>query len=574
MPISFKWPQYFSKIKFNNSLVWAGIKTAIHKVTGVPPLILHDAVEQKIVGLTQYGKCVQDGTPTPNAPVNIKCNNGTLAFVSEGVPSEYVRLEYLEATGTQYISTGMQISPQTKYVMRYTPTTGTWIAGYTAGSNGRWGLAYNPTTEIMTFYSSKSNITVPMPVAYTEAIFDFGVGVTYNGETYRFDNTPATTGELFGWLFKAQGSSASSGSKVYYFAIYQGNEKVQELIPCRRKSDGVLGMYDTVTSTFFTNDGTGTFVAGPVIGQVKVVGTSEVISLCGNLYDSNSVVTEKFVRAGNISEINPLGSEFENSAWNCSDYIAVKPNTTYTTIVPSQLSAGGAGLVFFANTTVESAISGVTATAQNAATEYSFTTPSGCKYLRFSWASSGGTDAMLYENSQVQTASVENLFAVDDYKDEQGIMSGGITRKVGIKVFDGTETWTAGGTSGTNDWRFTMTLKPSSNTSAEYSLCTHIDRIVRSSAATQTERPCIRFNPTGTTLIWYSADNTESLADFKAFLADQYAAGAPVILIYPLATETTEQVARQSLSTVEGTNAINITAEIDGIELECTYIGT
>ena len=35
-----------------------------------------------------------------------------------------------------------------------------------------------------------------------------------------------------------------------------------------RNSDGVLGMYDTVSQQFFTNAGTGTFIAGEVIDIV------------------------------------------------------------------------------------------------------------------------------------------------------------------------------------------------------------------------------------------------------------------------------------------------------------------
>ena len=38
-----------------------------------------------------------------------------------------------------------------------------------------------------------------------------------------------------------------------------------------------------------------------------------------------------------------------------------------------------------------------------------------------------------------QTASVENLFAVGDYKDEQDVISGEVTRRCGVCVYDGTQ---------------------------------------------------------------------------------------------------------------------------------------
>lgn len=49
-------------------------------ITGVSPLTLANALAHSIKSLTQYGKCVQDGTPTPSNPVDIMCNNGAVKF--------------------------------------------------------------------------------------------------------------------------------------------------------------------------------------------------------------------------------------------------------------------------------------------------------------------------------------------------------------------------------------------------------------------------------------------------------------------------------------------------------------
>lgn len=34
------------------------------------------------------------------------------------------------------------------------------------------------------------------------------------------------------------------------------------LVPCYRKSDGEIGMYDLVNGVFYTNSGSGTFIKG------------------------------------------------------------------------------------------------------------------------------------------------------------------------------------------------------------------------------------------------------------------------------------------------------------------------
>ena len=56
----------------------------------------------------------------------------------------------------------------------------------------------------------------------------------------------------------------SLASRFYYVELDNGTTK-RNFIPARRNSDGVLGMYDTVSNTFFTNSGTGEFIAGPVV---------------------------------------------------------------------------------------------------------------------------------------------------------------------------------------------------------------------------------------------------------------------------------------------------------------------
>ena len=65
--------------------------------------------------------------------------------------------------------------------------------------------------------------------------------------------------------------------------------------------------------------------------------------------------------------------------------------------------------------------------------------------------------------------------------------------------------------------------------------------------------------------------NTKTLAEFKQFLAEQYAQGTPVICVY-YKTSTTETVTPQTLQVQAGTNVLQITqASIDNLPLEATY---
>lgn len=63
----------------------------------------------------------------------------------------------------------------------------------------------------------------------------------------------------------------------------------------------------------------------------------------------------------------------------------------------------------------------------------------------------------------------------------------------------------------------------------------------------------------------------DAITRIEMFLADQYAQGTPVIVMYPLATETTESVTPQRLKTEQGDNVITVTAEVSNIEFEVEY---
>lgn len=56
--------------------------------------------------------------------------------------------------------------------------------------------------------------------------------------------------------------TSSRPMNIYGARITQGSEIVREYIPCYRKSDGEIGLYETFTGQFLTNAGTGTFTKG------------------------------------------------------------------------------------------------------------------------------------------------------------------------------------------------------------------------------------------------------------------------------------------------------------------------
>ena len=61
-----------------------------------------------------------------------------------------------------------------------------------------------------------------------------------------------------------EGSSYYDTSiRLYAFTLGVNEQVIRNYVPCYRKSDGVIGLYDTINKQFKINEGTGSFTKGP-----------------------------------------------------------------------------------------------------------------------------------------------------------------------------------------------------------------------------------------------------------------------------------------------------------------------
>lgn len=58
------------------------------------------------------------------------------------------------------------------------------------------------------------------------------------------------------------GYNKNKDGKLSYYKHVKLNGEVYEFIPCYRKADAEIGLYDIANNVFYTNDGTGTFLKG------------------------------------------------------------------------------------------------------------------------------------------------------------------------------------------------------------------------------------------------------------------------------------------------------------------------
>lgn len=184
-----------------------------------------------------------------------------------------------------------------------------------------------------------------------------------------------------------------------------------------------------------------------------------------------------------------------------------------------------------------------------------------------------GTGTILNWNTVVimnngNNVTAEMLLKVGTYKDEQEILTWNITRNVGIKVLDGTENWTKGASSYTFNYYYGGDTDLDSNAENEL-VCNQF--AVGTRNIPSVGKICVRQSRNGF-LITPNDQTLDTTGKFKQWLADQYNAWTPVIIVYPLATSTTESVAGQTMHIPDWNSTIEITqASMDTLELSAKY---
>ncbi len=193
-----------------------------------------------------------------NQDVCTTIDNGYYGVNCSGtLPQGYTHLEYIEGTGTQWIDTQYTPSIKTSFKvgLNMTQNTGNIIIGsdngyrfFNASGKIYWDFnssrIYGDTLNSGTYYD--------IEVGNNYVIKD-GTLVLSGTIQKTIKNFPI---EILSRLF---GGTAAKG-KIYYLKIYEDGELVRHFIPARRDKDNDIGMYESITDTFFPNNGTGEFV--------------------------------------------------------------------------------------------------------------------------------------------------------------------------------------------------------------------------------------------------------------------------------------------------------------------------
>lgn len=213
------------------------------------------------------------------------------------LPEGYQQVEYIESNGTQYIDTGIVADTDIVETITNVSTsnlnTTMWLGGAENTKTDEITKKYQtlPYIEnsIMYFYAGESekisseNLEQEKYYKIIQTYTDSNeeddssggnLKVTINNvEKYNaaFSGTIKNNRNI--WLFANNdeaGNYKYSSIKLKEFKYYKDNLIALELVPCYRIEDNVVGMYDIISGTFFTNSGSGNFTKGEDIKKVVI----------------------------------------------------------------------------------------------------------------------------------------------------------------------------------------------------------------------------------------------------------------------------------------------------------------
>ena len=199
------------------------------------------------------------------------------------IPTDYEPLEYIEGNGNQYINSGYKPSTRTGIDVKYqflsldlqqriygeqglNDHAGTMNYELYINSNGKLAYAYKD--------GSGNWIETP----FVPDLNIHRVRFNLEGDYIKYDendgeriNCQATISSPYNMYIMGTNKDVyTSGQwgdgakiRIYEFSIYEAGVLQKKFIPCRRKTDGKLGMYELISNSFCPSLGSNGIIGGP-----------------------------------------------------------------------------------------------------------------------------------------------------------------------------------------------------------------------------------------------------------------------------------------------------------------------
>lgn len=186
------------------------------------------------------------------------------------LPSEYQEVEYIESSWTQWIDTWFIPNQDTVHQIKVAFKNFSWDVTY-------WYNVWNDQTDVRFFNAWWDCFwDIPVDKRYQtygvfslDTVYELELGNWYVKnlvswvDIFNWTPNPSFTGTNSITLNHNVSPAANSSNVWYYVKIYDWATLERDMVPCYRKSDNVIWMYDLVNGVFYTNSGTWSFTKWP-----------------------------------------------------------------------------------------------------------------------------------------------------------------------------------------------------------------------------------------------------------------------------------------------------------------------
>lgn len=213
----------------------------------------------------------------------------TIVYESSLLPYAYQQVQYIESNGlngmsTGFIPTSRNVKVEIKLYVTGAPSSEMDILATSyspdGGKTSMTGDAIvlgQVASSIFLYSNGDSNVRYlnnDMFMLQADNLIQLDFNATTNEKTLTVNGTSVvgvyTTNIVEkGYPVYIMGANGYrpmiKGNRLYYTKLWQDDILVRDLIPCYQKSDNKPGMYDLVHGVFYSNNGSGDYIAGPIV---------------------------------------------------------------------------------------------------------------------------------------------------------------------------------------------------------------------------------------------------------------------------------------------------------------------
>lgn len=254
----------------------------------------------------------------------------TLVLKAGASEETYTRLTYIECTGEQYIDLGYIVKEddviEADFILTKIANADTFLFGTSDPNTGLWFGFYSRTAYVR-FGASESKSISSSAGKYSVKLQKGKITLGTSETSLEYEQMPNNAINLFA----GRRSSSAAYSRGHYrctkFRISDKNGLVMDLIPVKRDVDGVIGMLDIVSKTFYVS-AEEPFLGG---GEIRITDDYELL-------DYVEFSADKMFDAGIIESTYTIESLWARSSTSASQYMYGFVTSPHTASVTAYLS--------------------------------------------------------------------------------------------------------------------------------------------------------------------------------------------------------------------------------------------